>query len=48
MRNAHEYLRTAEVGGALVGGASLKAADFNAIIRLLPIDTAGAPQSAVA
>ena len=30
--NAAEILRTPEVGGALVGGASLKAADFLAII----------------
>jgi triosephosphate isomerase len=30
--NAVEILRAAEVGGALVGGASLKAADFLAII----------------
>ena len=29
--NAREILATAEVGGALVGGASLKAADFHAI-----------------
>ena len=31
--NAGEILRTAEVGGALVGGASLKAVDFLAIIN---------------
>ena len=31
--NAAEILSTAEVGGALVGGASLKAADFLGIIR---------------
>lgn len=31
--NAREILRTPEVGGALVGGASLKAEDFLAIIR---------------
>jgi triosephosphate isomerase len=31
--NAAEILRAAEVGGALVGGASLKAEDFLAIIR---------------
>jgi triosephosphate isomerase len=30
--NAHEILHAAEVGGALVGGASLKAADFLKII----------------
>ena len=31
--NAAEILHAAEVGGALVGGASLKAADFLAIVR---------------
>ena len=31
--NAAEILNVPEVGGALVGGASLKAADFEAIIR---------------
>jgi len=31
--NAAEILATAEVGGALVGGASLKAADFLQIVR---------------
>jgi triosephosphate isomerase (TIM) len=31
--NAREILRAAEVGGALVGGASLKAEDFLAIVR---------------
>ena len=31
--NAREILEVVEVGGALVGGASLKAADFLAIIR---------------
>ena len=31
--NAREILATAEVGGALVGGASLKASDFLAIIE---------------
>jgi triosephosphate isomerase len=33
--NAGEILKLAEVGGALIGGASLKAADFLAIIRAL-------------
>ena len=33
--NAGEILRTPEVGGALVGGASLKAGDFLGIIRAL-------------
>ena len=31
--NAAEILKVSEVGGALVGGASLKAADFLAIIQ---------------
>jgi triosephosphate isomerase len=31
--NAQEILAVREVGGALVGGASLKAADFLGIIR---------------
>jgi len=31
--NAAEILHASEVGGALVGGASLKAADFLAIVR---------------
>jgi triosephosphate isomerase len=35
--NAHEFLSVPEVGGALIGGASLKAQDFNAIIRALPV-----------
>ena len=34
--NAAEILSTAEVGGALVGGASLKAADFLPIIEAAP------------
>lgn len=34
--NAAEILRTPEVGGALVGGASLKASDFLAVIRAAP------------
>jgi triosephosphate isomerase len=33
--NAAEILHAAEVGGALVGGASLKAADFLGIINAL-------------
>jgi triosephosphate isomerase len=33
--NAREILHAAEVGGALVGGASLKAADFLEIVRAL-------------
>ena len=31
--NARDILAVSDVGGALVGGASLKAADFLAIIR---------------
>ena len=31
--NAHEILALPEVGGALIGGASLKAADFEDIIN---------------
>ncbi len=34
--NAAEILSAAEVGGALVGGASLKAADFLPIVRAAP------------
>jgi triosephosphate isomerase (TIM) len=34
--NAREILALPEVGGALVGGASLKAADFEAIFRAVP------------
>jgi len=34
--NASEILAIANVDGALVGGASLKAADFLAIIRAAP------------
>ncbi len=35
-KNAEEILRLPEVGGALVGGASLKATDFLAIIAAAP------------
>ena len=34
--NAHSVLAVPEVGGALVGGASLKATDFEAIINEIP------------
>jgi triosephosphate isomerase len=34
--NAREVLGVPEVGGALVGGASLKATDFEAIVRAVP------------
>jgi triosephosphate isomerase len=34
--NAHEVLAVPEVGGALVGGASLKATDFDAIVKAIP------------
>jgi triosephosphate isomerase len=33
--NAREFLSVPEVRGALIGGARLKAQDFNAIIRTL-------------
>jgi triosephosphate isomerase len=46
--NAHEFLSVLEVGGALIGGASLKAEDFNAIIRAVPLATDGAQHPAVA
>jgi triosephosphate isomerase len=46
--NACEFLSAAEVGGALIGGASLKAKDFNAIIRAVPIVAERAQHSAVA
>jgi triosephosphate isomerase (TIM) len=38
--NAAEILAAAEVGGALVGGASLKCEDFTAIVRAAPGATA--------
>ena len=37
--NAREILALPEVDGALIGGASLKAADFEAIIRTAPART---------
>jgi triosephosphate isomerase len=37
--NAREFLSVPEVGGALVGGASLNADDFVAIIRAVPVQT---------
>ena len=37
--NARGILALPEVGGALVGGASLKAADFEAIFRTVPVPT---------
>jgi triosephosphate isomerase len=46
--NADEFLSVPEVGGALIGGASLKAKDFNAIIRALPVHAARIEHSAVA
>jgi triosephosphate isomerase len=46
--NAYEFLSAPEVGGALVGGASLTAKDFNAIIGAVPIETAPAQRAAVA
>jgi len=35
--NAREFLSVPEVGGALIGGASLKACDFDAIISAVPL-----------
>jgi triosephosphate isomerase len=35
--NTDKFFSVPEVGGALIGGASLKAKDFNAIIRALPV-----------
>ncbi len=35
-RNAHQILGLPEVGGVLIGGASLKAADFDAVLEVLP------------
>jgi len=46
--NARDFLVVPEVGGALIGGASLKAADFNGIIRALPVQTDRIQHSAVA
>jgi len=46
--NAHEFFSVPEVGGALIGGASLKAKDFNAIIRALPSLATRAEHCAVA
>ena len=33
---SYEILRVPEVGGVLIGGASLKAEDFNAVLRTVP------------
>jgi len=46
--NAHEFLSVPDVNGVLIGGASLKAKDFNAIIGALPILAGRARYSAVA
>jgi triosephosphate isomerase (TIM) len=46
--NAHEFLSVPEVNGALIGGASLKAKDFTAIIGRLPILADSAPRFEVA
>jgi triosephosphate isomerase len=35
--NAHEILGLANVDGVLIGGASLLAADFDAVLRTLPV-----------
>jgi triosephosphate isomerase len=34
--SSHEILRLPEVGGVLIGGASLKAADLNAVLQTVP------------
>ena len=34
--NALDTLGLPEVGGVLIGGASLKAADFDAVLRVVP------------
>ena len=34
--NVHAVLETSEVAGVLIGGASLKAADFDAVLRHIP------------
>jgi triosephosphate isomerase len=34
--NAHEILGSANVNGVLIGGASLLAASFDAVLRTLP------------
>jgi triosephosphate isomerase len=46
--NAGDFLAVPEVGGTFIGGASLKAADFNGIIRALPVQTTRIQHSAVA
>jgi triosephosphate isomerase len=46
--NAGGFLCAPEVGGALVGGASLKAKDFNAIIQAVPVAANRAQHSAAA
>jgi triosephosphate isomerase len=46
--NASVFLCASEVGGALIGGASLKAKDFNAIIRTVPVQADRAQHSAAA
>jgi triosephosphate isomerase len=46
--NAREFLSVPEVGGALIGGASLKAQDFTAIIRALPLHAPRIEHSAAA
>jgi triosephosphate isomerase len=35
--NARDVLAVPEVGGALIGGASLQAVDFEAIVRAAPV-----------
>jgi triosephosphate isomerase len=47
-QNALEFLVAPEVGGALIGDASLKAQEFTAITQLIPVDTEHVQHSAVA
>ena len=41
--NALQILAIPDVNGALIGGASLKSADFDAIIRIFAAGLAGGP-----
>ena len=45
--NADEILNLPEVGGVLIGGASLKAADFDAVLRHVPARARGPRQYAL-
>ena len=45
--NAHEILGLADVDGVLIGGASLKAADFDAVLKSVPAPAEGPRQHPV-